>query len=551
MTDHATGHSDLRAGGATTDAGIRATRGVASPSDTVWSAGLVAALFVVPVAAHVVLGDLGPSWLPGVLAAGIAVAGFAWRPVPALLVTALYLLFIDTIQLSAGPGIKVMDELAIPAIAVVTLIRRWREIPAAWSWVRELSVIVLVAVALVSSLINGVAATVWLPGMLLLCKGFAMFYVARLLSITDDQVRWAMRVGLGVGIVVLIVGAVELVAPGVLTSIGLGPSQERVGLPAVKSLFYHPQLFGWFCAFNALFLIAHHGLLRRRWMLGLAIVFSMATILSARRRAMLSLVAGFVSGAIVDATSGRRGAVRRALRWLPATVSLVVLSIAFLPALVGLYQLTIDRYAVDSGIGGTIEIGPLTVDVGSPDDAAGDAKGAPARVALYQASLLVARDHFPLGAGLGRFGSWMSRTEYSDLYHEYGLDRVYGLSPQNPVFITDTFWPQVLGELGVIGLAAYGVFLGAVGVSLVRLYRRHRELLPVAAVILSAGMILGQTIVESLASPILNSPPQTYLIMLTLGGVLAWKSRGPVAAVRDPAEDEAPRVRAATSPGIG
>jgi hypothetical protein len=205
-------------------------------------------------------------------------------------------------------------------------------------------------------------------------------------------------------------------------------------------------------------------------------------------------------------------------------------TIGFLPALIGLYQLTVDRYMVDSGVNGRIDIGPIVVDIGSSSDTTTDARGAPARVALYQASVLVARDHFPLGAGLGRFGSWMSRTNYSDLYYQYGLDRVYGLSPGFPTFITDTFWPQVLGEVGVVGLIGYAVFLTAVGISLARLYQRVRDMPVVAAVVLGAGMILAQTLVESLASPIFNSPPQVYLIMLVLGGVLGWQGRETVGA---------------------
>lgn len=481
-------------------------------------------MLIAPVAIHLVVGDAGPSWLSGASAAAIAVAGYARRPVASLLVIALYLLFIDTIALAAGPGVKVVDELTIPVVALITLARRRHEVAAAWSSPREAGFLLIAVAALASSVINGVAPMTWLPGLVLLAKGFAMFYVARLLPISELQVRWAMRAVLGVGLVVLVLGAVELVAPEMFINLGLRPPDERVGLPAVKSLFFHPQLFAWFSGFIALFLIAHHGLLRQRWMLGLAILFSMATILSARRRAMLSVVGGFGAGIVGDLLGSRRAIGRRFARWAPATLSLVIVSIGFLPALIGLYQLTVDRYMVGGGVSGRIDFGPIVVDIGSSGNGAQDAQGAPARVALYQASLLVARDHFPLGAGLGRFGSWMSRTDYSDLYYQYGLDKVYGLSPRFPTFITDTFWPQVLGELGVVGLIGYGIFLTAVGVSLLKLYQRVRELPAVAAVVLGAVMILAQTLVESLASPIFNSPPQIDLIMLTLGGVLSWQS---------------------------
>ena len=81
-----------------------------------------------------------------------------------------------------------------------------------------------------------------------------------------------------------------------------------------------------------------------------------------------------------------------------------------------------------------------------------------ARIALYNTSVLIARDRFPFGVGLGRYGSGTSRDPYSPVYHEYGLDKIDGLSPQHSAFISDTFWPRILGETGVIGLAALLVF---------------------------------------------------------------------------------------------
>ena len=95
-------------------------------------------------------------------------------------------------------------------------------------------------------------------------------------------------------------------------------------------------------------------------------------------------------------------------------------------------------------------------------------------MALYKTSALVGRDYFPLGAGLGRYGSWLSREHYSPLYAEYGLNDVRGLAPARPAgdglrarvaapSATDTFWPAILGEMGVIGLIAYLGFMATLG----------------------------------------------------------------------------------------
>ena len=51
----------------------------------------------------------------------------------------------------------------------------------------------------------------------------------------------------------------------------------------------------------------------------------------------------------------------------------------------------------------------------------------------------------------------MSRERYSPLYVTYEASHIRGLQPPPEVATaaTDTFWPAILGEMGVIGLIAY------------------------------------------------------------------------------------------------
>lgn len=75
-----------------------------------------------------------------------------------------------------------------------------------------------------------------------------------------------------------------------------------------------------------------------------------------------------------------------------------------------------------------------------------------ARGNLYKTSLEIGKDFFPLGSGFGTFGTEMSRVKYSSLYYIYGISGIYGLRPDYPAFITDTYWPAVIGEVGFLGL---------------------------------------------------------------------------------------------------
>lgn len=61
------------------------------------------------------------------------------------------------------------------------------------------------------------------------------------------------------------------------------------------------------------------------------------------------------------------------------------------------------------------------------------------------------RDYIPFGSGLGSFGTAAAAKEYSPLYYKYQLDNVWGLNPENPMFLADAFYPT-LAEFGLVGL---------------------------------------------------------------------------------------------------
>lgn len=78
-----------------------------------------------------------------------------------------------------------------------------------------------------------------------------------------------------------------------------------------------------------------------------------------------------------------------------------------------------------------------------------------ARAQLLITGFKIANDHFPLGAGLGTYGSYYSSVNYSPLYYKYGLSTVFGMTEYNPMFICDSFWPMIMGQSGYFGTAFY------------------------------------------------------------------------------------------------
>jgi len=80
-----------------------------------------------------------------------------------------------------------------------------------------------------------------------------------------------------------------------------------------------------------------------------------------------------------------------------------------------------------------------------------------ARPVLYVTSGFILCDYFPFGSGLASFASFASSENYSSLYYQYNLDKIWGLSPTMPDFICDAFYPS-LAQFGVVGIILFVYF---------------------------------------------------------------------------------------------
>ena len=94
-----------------------------------------------------------------------------------------------------------------------------------------------------------------------------------------------------------------------------------------------------------------------------------------------------------------------------------------------------------------------------------------ARPVLYATAGLIIADYTLLGSGLASFASFASSANYSGLYYEYGIDKVYGLSEAMPDFICDAYYPS-LAQFGLIGIILFIVFWRIVYKKLFNLYKQ-------------------------------------------------------------------------------
>lgn len=478
---------------------------------------LAVALHVVPWAISMI-DPPGPAryLIPGSAALILAVAYWRW-PVEALLAFAMFVAFYDSTEAHIR-HVKQVDELGIALLAPLALFRSWRDWRAWTWWPREVALGLFVLAALVSTVVAGVDPGTALPGLVLVTKAIVFFYVVLVTPFPLWAIGGALRVGLAIGLGVMALGLIEYLDPRTFqAAIGLPEYVRSRGEGAVvKSLFAHPALFGFFTTFVALFTFAQYHVTRRwRWLVA-GLFLSLGPFLAARRRAILALLGSLLVG-FLESLRRVRDPRQVARTWLPVVAGLMIVGALFFAGLQNLYARTITGYFER----------PVTVDVGSGGNRIiGESENPQARLALYTGSVWIALDRFPLGGGLGRYGTWMSREHYSGLYQQYNLDEVRGLRRGRASAATDTFWPAILGESGAFGLLGYLGYLGSLAFILWR--EAGREDGPLLRVLrYGAGMIFAQAIVESLASSMFHSPPRVYLFYLAVGAVaaIAWRRR--------------------------
>jgi hypothetical protein len=93
-----------------------------------------------------------------------------------------------------------------------------------------------------------------------------------------------------------------------------------------------------------------------------------------------------------------------------------------------------------------------------------------ARPILYNTSVKIAQDYFPLGSGFGSFAVDASKVWYSPIYDKYEISNVWGLSRDYDEFVADTFFPVIIGQFGVVGIVLFFLFWRFIVVKLNHLF---------------------------------------------------------------------------------
>jgi hypothetical protein len=75
------------------------------------------------------------------------------------------------------------------------------------------------------------------------------------------------------------------------------------------------------------------------------------------------------------------------------------------------------------------------------------------RIVFYYNSFIVFFDNFPFGSGFGTFGGYAAANFNQSLYNELNFGN-FSWYNQN-IFLTDTYYPHVIAETGLLGVFCF------------------------------------------------------------------------------------------------
>lgn len=319
------------------------------------------------------------------------------------------------------------------------------------------------------------------------------------IKISKVQLHQILKLGAVLSVIIAVIGLIEFIFPNQIKNIiGTNVIMEqnfavkRGDMLASQSIFLHPGLYGWFMSFCFCISLAMALMEKSKFKYILTLLFFLALIVSLRRRSIIACtLISFIGVYIANPSIQKK-----------------IYSIIFTFAiLVFFYLIFMDK------------INFLITDVLTHYIISDSIYGGP-RIFLTQTSLEVASDYFPLGAGLGTYGSWMSRMFYSPVYYDYGVAGKFGLSPDNSIFLNDTFWPMLLGEIGFIGAFIYFLILFSIFIKLLRSFNRAGDIF-VKTVLLAAILVFLEGGVESLSTPVFSKMPHSLFIGFVVGAAIS------------------------------
>jgi hypothetical protein len=137
---------------------------------------------------------------------------------------------------------------------------------------------------------------------------------------------------------------------------------------------------------------------------------------------------------------------------------------------------------------------------------------------LYRTAACILTDFFPLGSGLGSFGSEASGIYYSQVYATYGLNTFSGFSPTDWHAVSTAYYPA-LAQFGIVGILLCLFFWVYVIARAFLRFRQERDIQQFVILLAIVGFIL----LANVRQPFLTGNGGFFL--MTFLGLLAGRAR--------------------------
>jgi len=344
----------------------------------------------------------------------------------------------------------------------------------------------------ISSAVNDVPFSLAAQSSFLILKGFVFAFAVAQLDWTTEDVKKMIKPAAIVLALVLLISVVNLAIPETWTSIfsrRVKGVDFRLGLPSLIGPFDHEVAYGQFMALAAIAVFSYRQHIAKGAASAILLAGScIGLILSFRRKAIAAAPTAALLAWLIAPGKRRAGSIVALVIALP-----IVTAVAW-DGVASIVDATYNEYFLD----------PTST----------------ARTRFYSDGFALAQQAFPLGLGFGRFGSYMAGQEYSPVYVELGYNLVYGLAPgDRGPYLSDTFWPAIVGEAGYLGLVAFIMALVSVARQGSRLVKAFED--PYARLI--GAIVLAWSIeffIESVAAPVYNAPP-VFTLFFGVAGLAA------------------------------
>lgn len=417
--------------------------------------------------------------------------------------------FLSRLSIPLAIG-KLLDEAVIAWFVLVGVVVWWTKYCSgktkAHKWVvLIISCIICVLICgFVGGVLNGADLVPMLLGAGYLIRPMIVFFIAYQIGLSNASSHVLLKVSIVFSIILLCAGALDFMFYEEWRRlIGIENSPliqnwghvSRSGQLRVMAIFEHPTLFGWMSSVVTLLGGAMMAARYRRGMAALLVFCGVLMILlSGSRKSLVAVVLTiFVFFFITNAVQRKT----KVFLFIIFACVIALFAILFIDVILLNFHSLNKEY-------GTVENSSV------------------ARIALHLAAMEIGLLNMPFGEGFGRFGGNVSSVFYSPVYEKYGLSNIFGLSEDFKGFISDTYWPHILGELGFLGITIWLYILIKVlillndAVNALRLNNAPKATLVVA---IWALVVYVEALIELLGAP-LAEDPKGALVVWGLAGLV-------------------------------